>query len=628
MWSDNPASDDLLGFEFLSKAARRLVLDQSLHPTTIGIFGLWGSGKSCLAGMLCDSLGDQEDVLCIQFNAWTFEGFDDAKAALMDTILERLLEERKLPAKSKDLLLRLRRAVNLGSLTRLGARVAIPAAAAGLAAHDPSLALPAMQAAAMASASNITVDQAADVLKPGESSEPSRKDIREFRGDFEQLLKDAKLKTLVVFIDDLDRCLPDTIIDVLEAIRLFLATPKTVFVVCADERLVRSAVRRRFPPQPGDDFDVANEYLEKLIQHPLRISPLGAVEVRLYLALLLVQNVLGDAFKEQFKTLTSRVELEKMTTRQLVEKLVPNEGRAREEIVELVGQVADVLGVHLNGNPRQLKRFMNTLMLRMDMAEDRGFKVERPVLAKLMVLEYVKLPFFRQLFAWQAAQNGQPTQLAEMEASKPDAPSKSRKAKADSETIPEQSAADANVSLWKTDPWLSDWLKSDPQLAKQDLRPYFLLSRDRLELSPAGAEGLTAAARAALELLVAPSKMMRAKASAAMTALTQSEAASLLRVLAEQCRRASNLTGEGTPFEAAIELVKTHPELAAECMLLFQELSLRTLGLGAPPLLEGLAQAVPAMRAAIDSLLRQWGEQQVNPKLAQAAKITVEGRKA
>lgn len=628
MWSDNVTSDDLLGFEFLSKAARRLVLDSSLHPTTIGIFGLWGSGKSCLAGMLCDSLKNESGVLCVQFNAWTFEGFEDAKSALMGTILERLLEERKLPAKSRDLLVKLLRSVNVRQLIKLGVKVGAPVVAAVVGAHDPSLAMPAMAAASASAASTVTVDEVEQVLTLKADSEEPRKDLREFRSDFEQLLKDANLTTLVVFIDDLDRCLPDTVIDVLEAIRLFLSTPKTVFVVCADERLVRSAVRRKFPQQAGDDFDVANEYLEKLVQHPLRISPLGAVDVRLYLALLLTQNTLGEKFTAALKGLSSRAELEVMTTRGLVEKVLPA-GQEREGIIALVGQIADVLGAHLNGNPRQLKRFLNTLMLRMAMADDRGLKLDRRILAKLMALEYVKLPFFRHLFAWQAAQNGRPTQLAAMEAAEARGTAKPKKGKTgESETEPTPVPTDPNVALWKADPWLSDWLKSEPLLAMEDLRPYFLLSRDRLELSPAGSEGLTPAARAALDMLLAPSKVVRSKAPAATSALTPSEASALLRVLAEQCRRSASLVGEGSAFEAVVALVKTHNELAAEAMLLFEELSLNALSLGAPPLLEALAQDVPTMRAAIDNLLKRWSEQQVNSKLAETAKLTLAGRKS
>lgn len=628
MWSDNVTSEDLLGFEYLSKAAGRLIVDPSLHPTTIGLFGLWGSGKSCLAGMLCESLKDRKDVLCIQFNAWTFEGFDDAKAALMDTILERLLEEEKLPAKSRKLFEKLRRAVNVGSLAKLAAKVGIPAAAAAVAAHDPSLALPAAQAAAATAASGVSVDEAADVLKPKETEEPSRKDLREFRSDFEKLLKDAKLSTLVVFIDDLDRCLPNTVIEVLEAIRLFLSTPKTVFVVCADERLVRSAVRRRFPPQQGDDFDVANEYLEKLVQHPIRITPLGPEEVRLYLALLLVQSALGEKFSPALKPLLPRKALEGLSTRDLVEKLM-TAGTEREEIIALVGQISGVLGAHLNGNPRQLKRFMNTLMLRMGMAEDRDLDLHRRVLAKLMVLEYVKQPFFRQLFEWQAAQAGKPTELATMEGIVAAAKGGAKKAKAG--TAESESASTeppSNVTLWTSDPWLREWLKSEPAIAERDLRPYFLLSRENLTGFGSGTESLTPAASAVLDLFLAPAKLVRARGPKDAASLSVAEATSVLRVLAEQCRRSQSLAGEGSPLEAAVELVRARNELAAEAMLLFEELSVKTLGLGAPPLLKKLAEDVPAMTTGIERLLGKWESQDVNTKLAQTAKLTRARRKS
>jgi len=50
-----------------------------------------------------------------------------------------------------------------------------------------------------------------------------RRNIRDFRKDFAQLLEKADIKRLVVFIDDLDRCLPENIIETLEATKLFLS---------------------------------------------------------------------------------------------------------------------------------------------------------------------------------------------------------------------------------------------------------------------------------------------------------------------------------------------------------------------------------------------------------------------
>ena len=54
-------------------------------PTTIGVFGDWGGGKSSIMRMLeADFAGeDYEDVACIYFNGWQFEGYEDAKSALL-----------------------------------------------------------------------------------------------------------------------------------------------------------------------------------------------------------------------------------------------------------------------------------------------------------------------------------------------------------------------------------------------------------------------------------------------------------------------------------------------------------------------------------------------------------------
>jgi predicted KAP-like P-loop ATPase len=72
-------------------------------------------------------------------------------------------------------------------------------------------------------------------------------EVETFRKAFDQLLKDAGIKQLVVLVDDLDRCLPDTAIETLEAIRLFVFTSRTAFVVAADEAMIEYSVRKHFP---------------------------------------------------------------------------------------------------------------------------------------------------------------------------------------------------------------------------------------------------------------------------------------------------------------------------------------------------------------------------------------------
>src|SRR5690348_5198672 len=70
-------------------------------------------------------------------------------------------------------------------------------------------------------------------------------EIHALRESFEKTLE-AMGVTLVVLIDDLDRCLPETTISTLEAIRLFLFLKNTAFVIAADDNMIKHAVRRHF----------------------------------------------------------------------------------------------------------------------------------------------------------------------------------------------------------------------------------------------------------------------------------------------------------------------------------------------------------------------------------------------
>jgi predicted KAP-like P-loop ATPase len=109
---------------------------------------------------------------------------------------------------------------------------------------------------------------------------------------------------LVVLIDDLDRCLPETAIETLEAIKLFLFVPRTAFVVAADEAMIEYAVKRHFPdlPMGAGALTYARNYLEKLIQVPFRIPAMGLAETKVYIALLMLEMTNGNG-SDEFKGL-------------------------------------------------------------------------------------------------------------------------------------------------------------------------------------------------------------------------------------------------------------------------------------------------------------------------------------
>ncbi|WOH52660.1 P-loop NTPase fold protein [Bradyrhizobium sp. sBnM-33] len=136
--------------------------------------------------------------------------------------------------------------------------------------------------------------KASGLIKPRTESSPP-KETHAIRKSCEETLEVMGTK-LIVLIDDLDRCLPQTTISTLEAVRLFLFLENTAFVIAADDSVIRHAVRRHFDGIV--DEGLVTSYFDKLIQVPIRVPPLGTQEVRAYLMLLFVENSTGGPFAQ------------------------------------------------------------------------------------------------------------------------------------------------------------------------------------------------------------------------------------------------------------------------------------------------------------------------------------------
>lgn len=124
--------------------------------------------------------------------------------------------------------------------------------------------------------------------------------IQAFRDTLESILEELKI-TLVIFVDDLDRCLPQTAISTLESIRLLLFIRRSAFVIAADNDFIKAAVKVHFDGA-GITGDVATNYFDKLIQVPLHVPRLGLNEAKAYLVLLLLERETnaGHFSKERF----------------------------------------------------------------------------------------------------------------------------------------------------------------------------------------------------------------------------------------------------------------------------------------------------------------------------------------
>src|SRR5436190_11656802 len=102
MCSDNETVEDLIGFRVHSELIADVVTDPKLLPVTLGVFGDWGSGKTSIMKMLQKQLAEDENIAVLYFDAWLFEGYDDAKSALISSIIKQLAEHKRFPTALKD----------------------------------------------------------------------------------------------------------------------------------------------------------------------------------------------------------------------------------------------------------------------------------------------------------------------------------------------------------------------------------------------------------------------------------------------------------------------------------------------------------------------------------------------
>lgn len=489
MWADNETKEDLLGFKVHSDLIKEVVLDKELSPVVIGVFGDWGSGKSSVMQILQSDLEDEEDIAFLYFNGWLFEGYDDAKAALLESILEKLSDDKRFGDKIKDECEKLIKSVDWMRAVRLGFKnVGLPVLAAYLTGGTSLIATISDKLLSLVNEAKEDPDALVEKLQGDEFGEEVKKlikknkeepeiGVKKFRKEFKKMLDKTGIKTLIVVIDDLDRCSPERIVDNLEAIKLFLNVENTAFVIGADQRLVQQAVKSKY----SDDERLSKEYLEKVIQIPYHLPKLSDSEVETYMSLLFCKKELSP---EVFGNVINAFHLFRESDRYSgfgfgnIKECLNNDGEEITDLLEeklrMVHTISPLITKGLEGNPRQIKRYLNAFILRKKLAVVAKLpSFTDDVLAKLMILEYVEESFFKQLYNWQAVQDGFPSQIKALEKA------------CVNEKIDEEAIKSVD-ERWKKGNVIK-WIQLEPKLSEIDLRDYFWITRDRLSDSMPGA---------------------------------------------------------------------------------------------------------------------------------------------
>ena len=558
--SDNETKLDLLNNQAIAKTIVSIIRD-SKESVSIGVHGDWGAGKSSILAMVEDLLnpkrseddadpenpceddfdwdewneedpeGATEDetglpvsgFITVRFNSWQYQGFEDAKIALMSAIVKALQKEAKSfykehPVKgafkkTKETCKRIWSNLDKLSLAKSAAKIGV-----SVATGTTPLAL--LNIGAQQAKRILTDEKERDefiskagALLKGTSPETSNyKEMADFRANYKELFKATHIEKLVVLIDDLDRCLPRVAIETLEAVRMFLSMENTAFIIAADDEMIRYSVKEYFPrvlEKEGEEIAGAidysrfsDKYLEKLIQVPLHIPRIGIAEAQLYVLMLFIESQTGksDELKALadviIKKLNKPWALEQISIKEIKEKLGASYDSVAEKIW-IAKNIDQFLAEHTGGNPRNIKRFINMLLLRTEVARNRGFDendLEIAILAKLMLVEQYEYDFYKAI-AEELRSDGTcpvfdpiPELEEETEKTKEEAESEKSKAVAGEgekdkgikrtpekrekkETRPEYKNEKFRQLLAKDT--VQKWLESEPSLAGKNLKPYF-----------------------------------------------------------------------------------------------------------------------------------------------------------
>ena len=116
--NDNETATDLLYYESISKTVVHLITGSGQAPVSIGIHGDWGAVKSSILAMIAHLLEADENVVCVRFNGWQFQGFEDAKTVVIERILGTLERSKPVLAKGKEKIVSLFKRVKWFKLAR------------------------------------------------------------------------------------------------------------------------------------------------------------------------------------------------------------------------------------------------------------------------------------------------------------------------------------------------------------------------------------------------------------------------------------------------------------------------------------------------------------------------------
>ncbi|MEM9887657.1 MAG: P-loop NTPase fold protein [Bacteroidota bacterium] len=350
-------AQDKLHFKPLAETLAEIV-EHSKPPLTIGIYGEWGAGKTSLMRMSKSVLEQKQHYKIIWFDAWKFDKTDNLKTALISVILKAIEKDATAEAAIKHKAKKLFKDVNWVGLGVKTLQFVSPFVNPLLAAAIPAL----QELIPKNKDGEADIKEIKHDLKSFHNSESEKRIelIEEFHKNYKELVDDylGEQGRMVIYIDDLDRCMPDKALDIFEVIKLFLNVDKSIFIIGMNKKVIANGIEQKYG---ANSSKWSSDYLDKVIQIPFRLPPIE-------------RNIIEDDF---------------------ISKL--NVSPGVKNSIEIIADSVD--------NPRTIKRLLNNYEIYRILSKKRGIKIEEMILAKIIVLEFRWRRFFNKYLEFRRTQN-------------------------------------------------------------------------------------------------------------------------------------------------------------------------------------------------------------------------------
>jgi RNA polymerase sigma factor (sigma-70 family) len=317
--TDIPEKDLLFGFDKYASVLTSAIMGTEPH-FTMGIFGGWGCGKTTLLRRMEAQLKAMypDKALAISFDAWRYQSEEHMILPLLNTLANTLRKEQHWRGLGDNLK---QFTKYLVAATRL---------------KTPWFELAGDKALKQWQEDN---DELTSLYYDW---------LNQLQAAVDATRKGDPQKRIVILIDDIDRCLPNKVVEVLESIKVMLDVSGLIFVLALDRQIVEKAIEGHY----GDKYSIqGRDYLKKLIQVEFRLPPLRNEDIISY-----------------------------------TNHLITGLGQKHETSTVLAEVSHSVIG----GNPREVKRFINSVLLGMAIMKT----------AKIKVLPRLQVAFMAMDFRW------------------------------------------------------------------------------------------------------------------------------------------------------------------------------------------------------------------------------------